>query len=286
MENKICMITGATAGIGLETARALAKMGARLALVGRDAEKCAGAAARIRQESGNPAVDCLLADLSSQAQIRALALQFRESYPALHVLVNNAGGFFLRRQATVDGLEMTFALNHLSYFMLTLSLIDVLKSSAPARIVNVASAAHHGQRLDFDNLQIERGFYHPMRVYGRSKLANILFTFELARRLEGSRVAANALHPGFVATNFAKNNGPLARLALPLLQRKALTPEQGAQTSIYLASSDEVEGVSGEYFGKCKRYRAAPAAYDEGVALRLWEVSEELTGVKWIEHAC
>ena len=279
LEGKTCIVTGATSGIGLATALGLAKLGARVIAVGRNAEKCARVVKDIRQQSGNSEVDCLLADLSDQAQIRKLALEFQESYPHLHVLVNNAGGFFLRRQVSFDGLEMTFALNHINYFLLTISLIEILKVSAPARIVNVSSESHRNERLDFDDLQMKRG-YNPMRAYGRSKLANILFTWELARRLEGSGVTANALHPGFVATNIGGNNGWLARLVMPLIHLKAIPPRKGAETSIYLASSPEVSGVSGKYFIKRESVRAGEAAYDDQAALQLWNASQELTGVR------
>jgi NAD(P)-dependent dehydrogenase (short-subunit alcohol dehydrogenase family) len=280
LEDKTCLVSGATSGIGLATAQGLAKMGARVVVVGRDAEKCARVVKDIRRESGNDHVDCLLADLSDQSQIRKLALEFHESYARLHVLVNNAGGFFLRRQESVDGLEMTFALNHLNYFLLTLLLVDVLKESAPARIVNVSSETHREEHLDFDDLQMKRR-YNPARAYGRSKLANILFTRELARRLEDSGTTANALHPGFVATNIGKNNGWLARLVVPLAQRRGVSPEKGARTSLYLASSPEVANLSGEYFIKSKPVEAGEAAYDDQAARRLWEVSEELSGESW-----
>jgi NAD(P)-dependent dehydrogenase (short-subunit alcohol dehydrogenase family) len=281
LEGKTCMVTGATSGIGLATARGLAKLGARVVVVGRDANKCTRVVKDIRQQSGNPEVDCLLADLSDQAQIRKLALEFQESYARLHVLVNNAGGFFLRRQESVDGLEMTFALNHLNYFLLTILLIEVLKASAPARIVNVSSESHRNERMDFDDLQMKRS-YKPMRAYGRSKLDNILFTRELSRRLEGSGVMANALHPGFVATNIGGNNGWLARVVMPLIHLRAISPQKGAETSIYLASSPEVAGVSSEYFIKCKSVRAGEAAYDDQAALQLWNASQDLTGVTTI----
>jgi NAD(P)-dependent dehydrogenase (short-subunit alcohol dehydrogenase family) len=194
------------------------------------------------------------------------------------VLVNNAAGVFLRRQETVDGFEKTFALNHLNYFMLTNLLLDVLQASAPARIVNVASDSHRDAELDLDDLQLAEG-YNPMRAYGRSKLANVLFTYELARRLEGSGVTANALHPGFVNTHLGKSNW-LVRIALtPIHWLFAKSPREGAQTSIYLASSPEVAGVSGKYFVDCEPTRSAPASYDEAAAQRLWEVSATLTEV-------
>ena len=276
MKDKTCMVTGSTSGIGFVTARELARQGARVTLVSRSAERCQAAAERIRQETGNPQVDFIAADLSSQAEIRRAAEKFHERQRRLDVLVNNAGGFFWKRMETVDGLEMTLALNHLNYFLLTDLLLETLKASAPARIVCVASDAHRGARLNFDDLQNKRR-YAGFRAYAQSKLMNVLFTYELSRRLEGSGVTANALHPGFVASGFAKNNGFLFRLAMPLAQIGALSPEEGARTSIYLASSPEVEGVSGKYFTKEQAVQSDPVSYDEQAARKLWEVSLELT---------
>lgn len=278
MKDKICLITGATSGIGLATTTALANMGATTILAGRSEERCREAVARIKIETGNPNIDYLLADLSVQAQVRALAEEFKTRYDRLDVLVNNAGAIFFRREVSADGIEMTFAVNHLAYFLLTDLLLDTLKASAPARIVNVASNAHLGQRLDFDNLELEHG-YNPGKAYGRSKLANLYFTYELARRLEGTGVTANAMHPGFVQTNMAANNGWLVRLFLPLVHLKSLTPEQGARTVVYLAASPEVEGVTGKYFVRERERASDPVSYDEAAAKRLWEVSEEMTGL-------
>jgi NAD(P)-dependent dehydrogenase (short-subunit alcohol dehydrogenase family) len=274
---KVCLVTGATGGIGLVTARELARGGAVVVGVGRSPERAKAAAAQLRQQTGNAAVEYLVADLSAQAEIRRLAEAFRQRYDRLDVLVNNAGAMFLRREETVDGLERTFALNHLAYFLLTHRLLPVLRASAPARIVNVASAAHVGARLDFDDLQSRRG-YRGFRAYGRSKLANVLFTYELARRLAGTGVTANALHPGFVGTGFGQQTaGRLAPL-WRVVQLFALSPEHGAQTSIYLAGSPAVEGVTGQYFVKQQPVRSSPASYDEAVARHLWEVSLQLTG--------
>jgi len=194
------------------------------------------------------------------------------------VLVNNAGAFFLRRQESADGVEMTFALNHLNYFLLTYLLLDRLKASAPARIVNVASDSHRGALINFNDLQGKRG-YNGFQAYGQSKLANVLFTYELARRLEGAQVTANALHPGFVATNIGKNNGLLARLVMPIAQLNAIRPEEGARTGVYLASSPDVEGVSGTYFTREKPVQSDPASYDLQAARQLWEISAEMTGL-------
>ena len=222
-------------------------------------------------------MDSLLADLSSMAEVRRLAEAFKGRYGRLDVLVNNAGAIFVRRQNTVDGYEMTFALNHLSYFLLTNLLLDLLKASAPSRIVNVASDAHEGAKLDLDNLN--GGRFFTVQAYGRSKLANILFTYELARRLEGTGVTANALHPGFVATGFGANNGALTRIFMRLSHLFALTPAQGADTVIYLASSPDVEGISGRYFVRRQAVPSSPASYDEATARRLWEISAQMTGL-------
>jgi NAD(P)-dependent dehydrogenase (short-subunit alcohol dehydrogenase family) len=271
------LVTGATSGIGAVTARALAATGATVVLVGRDRARAEASVEKIRRETGSQTVDYLLADLSSQAEIRRLADEFLGRYDRLDVLVNNAGAMFWSRQETVDGLERTLALNHLSYFLLTNLLLDRLKASAPARIVSVASDAHQGARVDFNDLQGKRS-YAGMQAYGQSKLANVLFTYELARRLGGTGVTANTLHPGFVATSFAANNGGIIRLAMGILHRFALSPEQGAQTSIYLAASPEVEGVTGKYFERSKPAASSKLSYDEAAARRLWNVSEELVG--------
>ena len=282
MAGKTCMITGATAGIGMHTAERLAEMGARVIVVGRNPVKTVSTAMDIRERTGNPDVDTLVADLSNQAQIRRLVGEFIARYDRLDVLVNNAGGFFLWRQNSIDNIEMTFALNHLNYFLLTNLLLDILQETAlketEARVVNVSSTGHIGKRLDFDDLEMKRR-YHPMQAYGRSKLANILFTKELSRRFADSGVTANALHPGWVATDIGKNNGLLVRSLLPLLQWNAMSPQEGAQTSIYLASNPVVKGVSGEYFVDCRVSEPDPAALDLKAAERLWEISAEMTSL-------
>lgn len=275
MQGKICLITGGTNGIGKSTAQELARMGATVVIVGRNAQKTSRVVEEIREATGNSAVDSLLADLSSQQEVRRLADEFKSNYTQLHVLINNAGGFFMKRQLSVDSIEMTFALNHLAYFLLTNLLLDTLKASVPARIINVSSNAHSGGIIEFDNLQGEREY--NASVYGNSKLANILFTMELARRLEGTGVAVNALHPGFVATGFAKNNGKvmaaLVSIFAPLVAR---SPTKGAVTSIYLASSPSVEGMTGKYFYDSRVIPAAPQATDMVVARKLWDVSAEM----------
>ena len=275
MNSKICLVTGGTNGIGKATAQALARLGATVVIVGRNAPKTAELVEEIRAASGNKNVDSLLADLSSQRDVRRLADEFKSKYAHLHVLLNNAGGFFMRRQLSVDGIEMTFALNHLAAFLLTDLLLDTIKASAPARIINVSSGAHISGRIEFDNLQGERD-YGP-RAYDNSKLANLLFTVELAHRLEGSGVTVNALHPGFVATGFAKNNGKIIAALIGLLAPLvARSPEKGAETSIYLASSPDVEGITAKYFYDSHVIPAAPRATDRAVARKLWDVSAEM----------
>jgi len=278
MEGKVCLITGATNGIGLVAARELARQGAHVVLAGRNAGKCTTVVEHIRTETGNPAVEALVADLSSQRQVRELARQFRERHQRLDVLINNAGGIWFQRQQTEDGLEMTFAVNHVAYFLLTHLLLDSLRSSAPARIVNVASAAHGRATLDFADLQAEHN-YSGWAQYCRSKLMNLLFTYELARRLEGSGLTVNALHPGWVATGFGSNKGWKGTLLQYAARCLAIGPEKGARTIIYLASVPEVSGVTGRYFVREKEVPSSAASHDEAAAKRLWDVSEQLTGV-------
>ena len=278
LTGKLILVTGATDGIGLVTAEVLAGMGANVTILGRNLQKTADSAAAIQQKTGKN-VETIVADLSVQAQVRRAAAEYLARHDQLHVLVNNAGAVFTQRKVSADGLEMTFALNHLGYFLLTDLLLGALKVSAPARIVSVSSGAHVGAQLDFSDLQNERGF-SSFKAYGQSKLANIYFTYELARRLEGTGVTANCLHPGFVATNFGASNGGIFGPIFRLAQLIALKPNQGAETSVYLASSPEVEGVSGKYFDKKKAVRSSEVSYDRATAERLWQVSEELTGVK------
>lgn len=275
MDGKVVVITGATNGIGEAAALELARQGARLALVGRTPERTAAAVERIREASGNPRVAGYSADLASQAEVRRLAAELRRDLPRLDVLVNNAGAYYTRRQLSPDGLELTFALNHLAYFLLTGLLLDLLKDSAPARIVNVSSAMHRSAPLDFDDLQAEHA-YDGWTAYGRSKLCNLYFTYELARRLQGSMVTANALHPGFVATHFGMENrdGP------PHAVTGGRIPvTQGADTLVYLASSPDVEAENGKYFDKRRAVASSEVSYDPGAARRLWEISAGLTGL-------
>lgn len=274
------MVTGATSGIGAVTARALAQKGARVIIVARNVNRCENTVAEIIQTTGNHAVEYMLADLSSQDEIHNLVRVYQDKYERLDVLVNNAGGFFMSRLESIDGIEMTFALNHLNYFLLTNLLIETIKASAPARIVNVSSAAHQNASIDFDDLQ-DKHNYSGWQAYGQSKLANILFTYELARRLEGTGVTVNALHPGFVATNFGANNaGFLGTLVRRFMNLFSIDVETGAQTSIYLAASAEVEGVTGKYFVKQQAVASSEISYDQTTAKRLWEISEEMTGVR------
>ncbi len=275
-----CLVTGATSGIGRAAAEDLARLGASLVLVCRDRARGEAALGAIREGTGNTDLSLLLADLSSQTEIRRAAQEFLASGRPLHVLLNNAGVVLMRRGETLEGIESTFAVNHLGYFLLTRLLEDRLRESAPARIVNVASDAHHyaGGRLDFDDLESRRG-YRVMQVYGKSKLANILFTRELARRLAGTGVTANSMHPGFVGSNFGKNNGLLGRLSMTLLRPFARSPQKGAETAVWLCASPEVEGVSGEYFFDKRPRRLDRAAQNDEDARRLWEVSERMTGL-------
>ena len=276
MNSKLIMITGANAGIGKVAALELAKQGHHIVMVCRSRERGRAAQAEIKTESGKEQVDLLIADLSVQADIHQLAAEFKQTYERLDVLVNNAGAIFDKREETVDGLERTFALNHMGYFQLTDLLLDVLKASAPARIINVSSDAHRRGSINFDDLPHEKN-YSGFPVYSDSKLANVLFTYELARRLEGSGVTANALHPGFVNTNFGSTMSSIPAFFIGIISRLfAMSPEKGAETIIYLASSPEVEGVTGKYFVEKKATRSSKESYDEAVAKRLWEVSEQL----------
>jgi NAD(P)-dependent dehydrogenase (short-subunit alcohol dehydrogenase family) len=274
------MITGASSGIGRAAAVELARAGASLVLVCRDRGRGDSTVREIRDRTGNDDVTLMLADLSSQEQIRQLTKEFLATHRPLHVLLNNAGVILRKRTETVDGIETTFAVNHLAYFLLTRLLLPRLAENAPARVVNVASDAHRsaGGRLDFDDLECRR-HYRPMRTYGKSKLANILFTRQLALRLEGSGVTANSLHPGFVASGFGRNNGPIANLLMTLAKPFGRSPEKGAETAVYLCASPEVEGVTGKYFFDCKEKDPLAAAQNDEDASQLWEISERMTGL-------
>ena len=280
MRGKIALITGATNGIGRVTAQGLAQRGAIVVLVGRDADRARRAAEDIKNQTADSTVHILLADLSSQAQVRHLAGEFKQRFPRLNVLVNNAGAVFARRQVSVDGIEMTLALNHLAPFLLTNLLLDSLQASDQARIITVASVAHMGMRIPFDDMNHERGRYQAFVVYGQTKLMNIMFTYELARRLQGTTITANAVHPGFVGTNFGKNNGGAWNTIFTLARPFAISPTRGAQTSIYLASSPDVTNQSGQYFTRRKAVKSSPASYDLETQKRLWVVSEKRTALQ------
>jgi NAD(P)-dependent dehydrogenase (short-subunit alcohol dehydrogenase family) len=272
MDGKVCVVTGATNGIGRETALALARRGATVALCARDEARGEAALAEVAAGAG-PRL--FVADFASLTQVRRLAREIDEAFPRLDVLVNNAGAIHMRRKRTVDGLEATFAVNHLAPFLLTSLLLPKLRASAPSRIVNVASDAHHSARLDFDDLMSERG-YAGMQVYARSKLANVLFTYELARRIDGSGVTANALHPGVVATGFGKNDPGWLNLGVRISGPFMLTPARGAETTLHVATSPELERVSGKYFARCREAASSPASHDRDAQRRLWEESEAL----------
>lgn len=281
MKGKIVLITGGTNGIGKAAALNIAKQGATVVIVGRNRAKTEATVSELKAASGNQNVDMLVGDLSLMAEVRRVAAEFKQKYSALHVLLNNAGGVFDTRFETAEGLEMTFALNHMSYFLLTELLLDTLKASAPARIVSVASEAQVAGRLTFDDLQSQRSYgMGGFAAYALSKLLNIMFTYELARRLAGTGVTANVLHPGPVATGFGDNNkGLLMRIAMPIFKLTALKPEQGADTAIYLATSAEVEGVTGNYWSKRKEIKSQPASYNADHQRRLWDISAQIAGL-------
>ena len=276
---KTVLITGGTGGIGRAAAIGLASMGARVGITGRDRARVEVAAAEITRASGNPAVDVFVADLSSQAEVRQLAAEVLAAYPRLDVLLNNVGGFWAHRHVTVDGLERTFALNHLAPFLLTDLLLDRLVASAPARVVTVSSGAQAMGKIDFDDLMGERR-YSGQRAYNQSKLANVMFTYELAGRLQGTGVTANALHPGMTNTGFSAEDparafAPLVAILRPFMR----SPERGADTAVYLASSPELEGVTGRYFSDRKARKSSKSSYDGATTARLWDVSDELVGL-------
>jgi NAD(P)-dependent dehydrogenase (short-subunit alcohol dehydrogenase family) len=280
MTGKTVLITGGTGGIGKATAIGLTALGAHVGIVGRDRQRAESAAADIRAQAASPgAVDVFVADLSAQDAVRRLAGEVLDAYPRLDVLINNVGGYWATRHVTADGLERTFAINHLAPFLLTNLLFDRLKDGAPSRVVTVSSNAQAAGRIDFDDLQGERG-YSGARAYNQSKLANVMFTYELARRLTGSGVTANALHPGVVRTGFgAEDPTTMMKVFLPLALPFLKTPAKGAATSIHLAGAPELQAVSGQYFSGSRPKRSADRSYDEAAAARLWEVSSGLVGL-------
>jgi retinol dehydrogenase-14 len=277
MAGRTVLVTGGTAGIGKATALGLATMGANVAITGRDRGRAEGAAREIRAAGGGQ-VDVFVADLSAQSQVRRLADEVLQRLPRIDVLVNNVGGYWNTRHVTADGLERTFAVNHLAPFLLTNLLLDLLKRSGPARVVTVSSNAQAMGRIDFDDLQGERS-YSGARAYNQSKLANVLFTYELARRLRDTAVTANSLHPGVVSTSFgAEDPGGVQRLFVPLMRPFMKAPAQGAATSIHVASAPDLEQVTARYFANSKPRRSCKRSYDEATAARLWQVSADLVG--------
>ncbi len=279
MTGKTVLITGGTGGIGRAAATGLASMGARVGITGRDRARAGRAAAAIVRESGNPAVDAFVADMSSQAELRRLACEVLSAYPRLDVLLNNVGGFWSHRHLTADGLEHTFALNHLAPFLLTSLLLDRLKASAPARVVTVSSGAQGTGNIDFDDLMGERK-YSGQRAYSQSKLANVMFTYELARRLEGTGVTATVLHPSVTRTAFgaedpARAMAPIIAALRPFMR----SPQRGADTAVFLASSLEAEGVTGRYFANRKARESHKTSYDTATTGRLWRISADLVGL-------
>jgi NAD(P)-dependent dehydrogenase (short-subunit alcohol dehydrogenase family) len=290
MQGKVVVITGATSGIGQVAAENLAEMGASIVQIARDRERGEAALKRLRERSPGVAHSIHYADLSRLSEMRRVAAEIAAAEPRIDVLINNAGAIFSARQVTEDGLERTFALNHMSYFMLTHGLRERLLASAPSRIVNTASDAHEPFTLDFNDLQSEKAYEGDFwqwvrfggpafKVYGRSKLCNILFTRELSRRLAGTGVTTNSLHPGFVATRFGDQTAGLLSFGIRVAKRFALTPERGAETLVYLGSSPEVAGVTGEYFHKCRQATPSKEARDDAKAKRLWEDTASLAHV-------
>jgi NAD(P)-dependent dehydrogenase (short-subunit alcohol dehydrogenase family) len=279
MQGKTVLLTGASSGIGKASALELARLGATVVMVCRDQTKAEAAVAEIKAAVPDARLEVLYADLSSMAEVRKLADEFRARHDRLDVLLNNAGAILMERVVTTDGLEKTFATNHLSYFVLTNLLLDLLKKSAPSRIVNVASAAHRGAHLDLDDLQHAKRF-RGMQAYSDSKLMNILFTRELARRLEGTGVTVNALHPGVVASQFGQgDNTGLFKWAMKVAKLFMISPEQGARTSVWLASAPEVESTSGGYFARCKPAEPTRQAQNMDLAKKLWDASAQLAGI-------
>jgi NAD(P)-dependent dehydrogenase (short-subunit alcohol dehydrogenase family) len=279
MKGKTVVITGGTSGIGEIAAEQLAQMGARIVLIARDKSRGEATLARLRERGPGLAHTVHCADLARIPEMKRVAAQIAESEPRIDVLINNAGAMFGSRQLTGDGLEYTFALNHMAYFVVTEGLRERLQASAPARIINTSSAAHRGARLDFDDLQLVKDF-SAMKAYSRSKLCNILFTRELARRLHGTGVTANCLHPGFVATRFGDQSGGLISRFIGLAKLFAISPGKGAETLVYLASSPDVAETTGAYFYKCRPITPSQAALDDRAAMLLWERGEALAGFK------
>jgi len=284
MKGKNCLITGSSRGIGFHTAKGLAEMGAHTIIVSHNEEHCRNAVEKIRASAGEEAARYYVADLSVQDEIHRLAEKVKADYDQLDVLVNNAATWNAAYQETADGIEETFALNHLSYFLLTGLLMDLLKQSAPARIVNVASDAHEVvDRIHFEDIGFTEGNYRPYKAYGQSKLANIMFTYKLADRLEGSEITANTLHPGSVASKLYRKFGILEPLILLWIRLTGKTSQEGAETPIYLASSPDLDGVSGKYFVDKEQERSSEFSYNREAQDRLWNLSEEMTDFSFPE---
>ena len=288
MTGKVCVVTGATSGLGLATARQLAEWGATVVVVGRNAARAISAAQEVARAAPHAPVDWLAADFAVQSQVRKLAAEFSGRYPRLNVLVNNAGTISRHRKVTPEGVELTLAVNHLAPFLLTNLLLESLVAGAPARVVNVASVAHERARLDLADPQMRR-HYLPFRAYAASKLANVLFTYELAHRLEGTGVTANAVDPGLVRTGLGRNNGLARDLAWRLTHLRyrslSLRPDQGAEPIVFLASSTTLSSVNGEYFSRRERSQSSPASRDLATAQRLWSLSEQWTGLRQADRA-
>ncbi|KQT49337.1 short-chain dehydrogenase [Methylobacterium sp. Leaf456] len=277
MRGRTALVTGATSGIGAETALGLARLGARVGIVGRDPARVAATVARLRSETGAEA-DAFVADLSEQAGVRRLAAEASSRYTALDILLNNAGAIFSERHVTADGFERTWALDHLAYVLLTHELMPRLAAAPSARIVNVASAAHTRGRIDFDDLDGARRF-SAMGSYSQAKLGNVLFTYALARQLAGTRMTANAVHPGVVATGFAGNTHGLLRVAWRIIRPLLITPEKGARTSLHVATSPEVAGVNGRYFARCRPVASSALSLDEALQEKVWTLSRRQVGI-------
>jgi NAD(P)-dependent dehydrogenase (short-subunit alcohol dehydrogenase family) len=284
MKHKVCLITGATSGIGKATALALAKMGSTIIVNGKDEKRGEETIAEIKRISGNENVELMIANLSSLNEVRKLADRLKGKYDKLDILINNAAVFYTSGNLSIDGIEMQFAVNHLSHFLLTNLLLETLKESNSARVINVSSNAHYQGRINFDDINFEKRYF-GWTVYCQSKLANVLFTYELADRLDPKQITVNALHPGTVRTNIVgKYASFIYRLGWNLQKPLMLPVEEGAKTSIYLASSEEVKGITGLYFVKCKSQKSSEMSYDKMLARKLWDLSEKLTGFKFSEN--
>lgn len=276
VSGKQCIVTGATNGIGRVTALELARAGANVTIISRNEQRCKATKEMIREETGQT-VEYIVADLSSQSDIRRAVEEYKAKHDKLHILINNAGAYIHEHTETADGIEKTFALNHLGYFLLTNLLLDTIKASAPARIISVSSLMHRYGNIDFDDIHSTRQ-YRGMKAYAMSKLANVLFTNELAERLNGTGVTANSLHPGIVNTGFGMGEDG-KRTGVTVMNSMSISPEKGAQTSIFLATSPEVSGITGKYWSKKKQVSTSKAAQDVSARKRLWKISEEMTGL-------